>query len=142
MKFQRQDNCVYKCKYHLVLVSRYRRKIFNEGARKLFEEVLKVIEVRYPGIKVEEINTDKDHTHLLVSIAPKYSVGKVVGIIKSNSGRVMKERLEFLKEVYWGRAGIWSGGYFVSTVGLNEEVIRRYIEQQGQEDSGQAELEF
>ncbi len=47
-----------------------------------------------------------------------------------------------LSEVYWGDDGIWSGGYFVSTVGLNEEVIRKYIEMQGKEDDGQAKLEF
>ena len=68
--------------------------------------------------------------------------GKVVGILKSNTARDMKKKFPFLREVYWGTESIWSGGYFVSTVGVNEDVIRRYIEMQGREDVGQAKLEF
>lgn len=77
---------------------------------------------------------------MLVSIPPKMSVGKVVGILKSNTSRRLKEKFPFLKEVYWGTDGVWSEGYFVSTVGINEEVIRKYIQYQGKEDSGQAQL--
>jgi putative transposase len=54
----------------------------------------------------------------------------------------MREKFPFLNKVYWGSDGIWSIGYFISTVGVNEATIRRYIEQQGQEDSGQAQLEL
>ena len=54
----------------------------------------------------------------------------------------MKQKFPFLKEVYWGAAGLWSDGYFVSTVGINEEVIKDYIERQGKEDIGQAKLEL
>ena len=53
-----------------------------------------------------------------------------------------EEKFPFLREIYWGTESIWSGGYFVSTVGVNEDIIRRYIEIQGQEDTGQAKLEF
>jgi len=86
------------------------------------------------------MNHDKDHVHLLVSIPPKMSVGSAVRIIKSNTGRDMKKKFEFLKEVYWGTESVWSGGYFVSTVRINEKIIRQYIEKQGQEDAGQAKL--
>lgn len=77
---------------------------------------------------------------MLVSIPPKLSIGKVVGIIKANTSRRLKEKFSYLKEVYWGTDGIWSDGYFVSTVGINEEIIQKYIQHQGQEDSGQAQL--
>ncbi|MDF3048168.1 MAG: transposase for insertion sequence element, partial [Candidatus Midichloriaceae bacterium] len=60
--------------------------------------------------------------------------------IKSNTSRRLKKKFEFLKKVYWGTNGIWSDGYFISTVGVNEQVIRAYIEKQGKEDSAQAEL--
>ena len=69
-------------------------------------------------------------------------VGEVVGVIKSNTSKGLKQKFPFLKEVYWGTDGVWSDGYFVSTVGINEKIIRKYIEQQGEEDSGQAELEL
>ena len=68
------------------------------------------------------------------------SVSQVVRIIKSNTSKDLKKKFGFLKDVYWGTDGIWSDGYFVSTVGVNEEIIKKYIERQGQEDSGQAQL--
>ena len=69
------------------------------------------------------------------------SVGSAVRVIKSNISVKLKEKFPFLKKVYWGTDGIWSDGYFVSTVGINERVIKRYIESQSEEDSGQVKLE-
>jgi len=142
MEYRRQTNCVYYCQYHLVLVSKYRRKIFNDGVQEYMNVVLKELPERYPGIFIEEINHDKDHIHILISIPPKYGVWKVVGIIKANTARHLKEKFEFMKKAYYGNDGIWSEGYFVSTVWMNEEAIRRYIEHQGMEDSAQAKLVF
>ena len=79
---------------------------------------------------------------MLVSIPPKMSVGSAVRIIKSNTARNMKKKFKFLKQVYWGTESIWSGSYFVSTVGLDGEIITKYIEAQGKEDLGQAKLEL
>ena len=90
----------------------------------------------YHSIQIEQ-NHDKDHVHMMIIIPPKYSVGKIVGIIKANTSRSMKQKFEFLKKCYYGTDGIWSDGYLVSTIGLNEEIIRKYIEKQGQEDLGQ-----
>lgn len=101
---------------------------------------LKQVKDHYPEIDILEINHDKDHIHLLVVIPPKFSVGQAVRILKSNTSRDLKKKFAFLKDVYWGTDGIWSDGYFVSTVGINEEVIKQYIENQGKEDSGQAQL--
>jgi len=91
----------------------------------------------YPRIQFKDVNHDKDHVHFLVSIPPQMSVGSVVRLIKTNTSRNLKEQFPFLKQVYWGSDGIWSEGYFVSTVGLNEAMIKRYIENQGREDVGQ-----
>ena len=106
------------------------------------KEVVLDIQKHKPEIVIEEVNTDEDHIHVLVSIPPKYPVSHVVNLLKSNTGRKMREKFKFLDKVYWGSEGIWSIGYFVSTVGINEETIRKYIEYQGREDSGQAKLEF
>ena len=103
---------------------------------------LKELKKNYPEIDILKINHDKDHIHLLISIPPKMSIGSAVRIIKSNTARRLKEKFSFLKEVYWGTESIWSGSYFVSTVGVNEKIIRRYIEMQGKEDAGQAKLEL
>jgi len=75
-------------------------------------------------------------------IPPKYAVSKVVEAIKKNTSRSLSRKFVFLKKVYWDRKGVWSKGYFVSTVGINEEVIRRYVQSQEEEETGQAKLEF
>ena len=97
---------------------------------------------RYPEIIIEKVNTDLDHMHLLASIPPKMAVSYAVNLIKSNSARLMRKRYKFLDKMYVKKAGIWSEGYFVSTVGADEEAVKRYIEYQGREDRGQAQLEF
>ena len=125
-----------------MLVTKYRRKVFNEGVFGYMVERMKELRDHYPEIDVLEIAHDVDHVHMLVSIPPKMSVGKVIGIIKANTSRRMKEKFSFLKKVYWGSDGIWSEGYFVSTVGIDEKIIQEYIKYQGQEDSGQAQLEL
>jgi len=106
---------------------------------------IKLEEVRkfYPDWYFNVINTDKDHVHLHMIIPPKYCVSKVVDTMKTNTSRALQIKFShFLNQVYWDKGGIWSKGFFVSTVGINEEIIRRYIEMQGQEDAGQAELEL
>jgi putative transposase len=69
-------------------------------------------------------------------------VGKVVGIIKQNTAHQLKQKFPFLKRVYWGTDAVWSEGYFVSTVGLDEKRIQKYIEEQGKKDSGQTLFGF
>ena len=65
------------------------------------------------------------------------SVGSVVRLIKTNTARGIKQKFPFLKKVYWGTDSLWSASYFVSTTGINEKVLKRYIENQGHEDEGQ-----
>ena len=140
MKYRKQNHCVYYCEYHLVFTTKYRRKIFNDGIFLYMKDRLKQVKDYYPEIDILKINHDVDHIHVLVVIPPKFSVSQVVRIIKSNTSKDLKKKFPFLKDVYWGTDGIWSDGYFVSTVGINETIIARYIENQGKEDSGQAEL--
>ena len=78
--------------------------------------IMKTIHRRHPEIEVFEVNTDKDHIHLLVSIAPKMSVSDAVRIIKSNTARMMVKKFPFIKQVYNGEMSLWSIGYFVSTL--------------------------
>ena len=139
---RRTSHSVHICDYHLVWPTKYRRKIFNEGVLAYLQEVIKDLSKHYPELVIKEINTDLDHVHILISIPPQLSVGKVVAIIKANTARELNKKFPFLREIYWGTRSIWSAGYFVSTVGINEDIIRRYIQQQGEEDAGQAKLEL
>jgi putative transposase len=120
-----------------VLPTKYRKKIFNDGIYAYFKERAREIGEHYPLVKILEQNHDKEHIHMLVSIPPSMRVCDVVRIIKCNLSRDMKKKFPFLKRCYFGTDGIWSDGYFVSTVGINEEQIRKYIDMQGRQDMGQ-----
>ncbi len=142
MKFTHLSHCLYHCEYHLVITTKFRKKIFNEGIFAFFDTKLAQISEHYPLIRFEKVNHDKDHLHLLISLPPTMSVGRAVGIIKQNTAKELKQKFPFLKQVYWGTESVWSEGYFVSTVGINESMIRQYIENQGKEETGQAKLEL
>jgi len=105
---------------------------------------IKLQEIRkyYSDWEYIEIGIKQDHVHLYIIIPLKYTISKVVEIIKKNTGKSLIIKFNFSKKVYWDKKGIWGKGYFVSTVGINEEVIRKYVESQGKEETGQAQLEF
>jgi putative transposase len=145
MKFIKLPHCVYFCDYHIEITTKYRHQWLNQGIFAYLK--IKLLEIRkhYPLIDFKTVNYDKkqsDHLHLLLSIPPTMSVGSVIRLIKSNTSTSLKQKFPFLKKQYWGTDGIWSDGYFVSTIGVNELTIKRYIENQGQEDSGQASLDL
>ena len=142
MQYRKQGHAVYYAQYHIVICTRYRRRILRWGAKEYLKKIVRGISKVYPEIEIKEVNTDLNHMHMLVSIPPKYAVSKVVNLIKSNTGRRIREKFKFLDKLYVRQEGIWSVGYFVSTVGINEAIIRRYIERQGEEDRGQTKFAF
>ena len=142
MKLRKQGHCAYLCEYHLVFVTKYRHKIFNAGSFSYLKERLKGILEKVPEVEILTLNHDIDHVHIHISIPPKMRVSDVVRIIKSNSARMLKRKFEYIRKAYWGVDGIWSDGYFVSTVGISDTVIKKYIKNQGKEDRGQAQLDL
>lgn len=138
--YRRMTHAVFACDYHLVWPTKYRRKILDASVQGYITEVLRGLPDHRPDLIVKEVNTDEDHIHILISIPPSVTVGSVVGLIKSNTAKSLNNRYPHLRKVYWGTRSIWSAGYFVSTVGINEQVIRRYIENQGKDDAGQNNL--
>ncbi len=136
------SHCVYHCDYHIVLVTKYRRKVFSEGIFAYINKKLAEVTEHYPLIRFKTVNHDKDHIHFLVSIPPTMTVGKVIGIIKQNTSRELKQKFPFLKKVYWGTDAVWSEGYFASTVGIDEADVQAYIEEQGKKDAGQTKFEM
>jgi putative transposase len=87
MEFIHLSHCVYRCDYHIVIVTKYRKEVCNEGIFANCKKKLVEITEHYPLIRIETVNHDKDHIHLLVSIPPTMAVEKVVGIIKQNTSR-------------------------------------------------------
>jgi putative transposase len=136
------SHCVYHCDYHITIVTKYRKAVFNEGKFAYFEKKLAEITEHYPLIQFKTVNHDKDHIHMLVTIPPTMAIGKAVGIIKQNMARELKQKPPHLKKVYWGTEAVWSEGYFVSTVGINEAIMQKYIEEQGKKDAGQTKFEL
>ena len=141
IEYRRQAYAVYYTVYHLVFVTKYRRKVLKEGMGKYIQVILLSIEKQYPDIEILEMNTDEDHIHLMVIIPPELSVSQVVNILKSNSSRAMRKRFSFIKTMYeHEELGFWSDGYFVSTAGLSESALKQYIQHQGLEDKGQTKF--
>ena len=140
MEYVKLSHCVYRCDYHLIIVTKYRRAVINGGIFTYIEKKLAEVTEHYPLVKFGVVNHDKDHLHLLVSIPPTMAVGMAVGKIKQNTSRELKQKFPFLKQVYWGTDSVWSEGYFVSTVGINEAAIQAYIENQGKKDAGQTKF--
>lgn len=126
--------------YHMVWIPRYRHKVLVKGVDEYLLKKMDEIRKLYPEIEFVQRNIQPDHIHLVLSFPPRYSIAKVVQIIKSNTGKAMWEKFDFLRKRYYGRGGIWSAGYFVSTVGLDEKLIEKYVQYQEKEDLGQAKL--
>ena len=131
----------YQHQYHVVWIPKYRRRILR-GAIKIFvQEELPHIQLYHPEVEVQQWSVQIDHIHVVLVIPPKYAVSRIVGKMKANLSRQLRLRYPELKRTYWG-AVLWSPGLFSSTVGLNEAVIRRYVEHQERVDKGQMKLEF
>jgi putative transposase len=140
--YKRQGHSVYYTRYHVVIATKYRRGILKADFGEYLKKLVIGIGRQIPEIEIIEVSTDINHIHMLLCIPPKMSVSTVVKAVKAKTGLYMRKKFPFLDKVYWGQDGIWSRGYFVSTVGIDEATIKRYIEMQGKEDSGQALLEF
>ena len=95
-----------------------------------------------PGVGIETIGFDRNHLHMVVVIAPRYSIAAVMGRLKSQSSSHMRKSFVWLKQVYWNENIVWSPGYFVSSVGVDKATIKRYVEHQGRQDSGQFRMEL
>lgn len=137
MKFRVQAHVTYKTRYHIIWIPKCRREVLVTGVKEYLEKVMDTyIADRYPDVLILERNVLVDHLHLLVEIPPKYSVSKVVGDIKANTAREMRKKFGYLTKY----PEMWSVGYFVSTVGMNEATIKNYIQKQEKQDKGQAQL--
>ena len=122
----------WECKYHVVFIPKYRRKSLFGQIRKELKEVFHRL-ARQRDSLIEEGHLMPDHVHMMISIPPKYSVSQVVGFIKGKSAIHIARTFVGKKRNYVGQH-FWARGYFVSTVGRDEKVIREYIRHQEKED--------
>lgn len=120
------------CKYHIVFSPKYRRKIIFANIRESIGEILKDL-CKYKGVEIIEGHLMPDHVHMLVSIPPKISVSSFMGYLKGKSSLMIFDKHANLKYKF-GNRKFWVEGYFVSTVGLNEVTVKKYIQQQEKHD--------
>ena len=132
----------YRLEYHVVWVCKYRRRVLKLGVCTYLSKVLHKLCRSTPGVTIQAIGFDQDHLHMVMVIPPKYAIADVMGTMKSQSAGALRKAFDFLDKVYWKENVVWSPGYFVSSVGVDERVIRRYVEKQGHRDSGQLREEL
>jgi putative transposase len=122
----------WECKYHIVFIPKYRRKAIFGRIRKYLGEVLRKLAEQRES-RIEEGHLMPDHVHMMISIPPKYSVAQVIGYIKGKSAIHIAREFAGRKRNFVGQH-FWARGYYVSTVGRDETVIREYIREQERED--------
>jgi putative transposase len=126
------SHTVWECKYHVVWIPKYRRKSLYEQLRKHLGQVFREL-ARQKESMIEEGHLMPDHVHMLISIPPKYGVAQVVGYIKGKSAIHIARTFLGRKNNFTGQS-FWARGYFVSTVGRDEQMIREYIKKQETDD--------
>jgi putative transposase len=122
--------------------TKYRRKYLKEYVRAKLLRSFFITVKKYPTLHLIAVNVDKDHIHLQIEVPPSLAVARAVQLLKAESSISLKKEFKFIRRMY-PDGSIWSVGYFSSTIGLNEEQIKRYIEYQGRQDiPQQAGFEF
>jgi putative transposase len=122
----------WECKYHVVWIPKYRKKTLYAELRKHLGDLLKDLATQ-KECKILEGHLMSDHVHILIAIPPKYSVSQVVGFIKGKSAIAIARNYMGRRKNFTGQS-FWARGYYVSTVGKDEEAVREYIKHQEEED--------
>jgi putative transposase len=142
MGLKRTSHAVYDTKYHLVWAPKYRKWILRgdirDRVRSIFEEIL-----RNHDFGIDTMEIDEDHVHIFLSFPPRYSIAKVVGMMKSISASVIFDEYPEVERELWG-GEFWEDGYFVRTVGdkVTANVIKKYIEYHRKQEKTPNQLEL
>jgi len=138
--YNKRQHSEWECKYHVVFIPKYRRKVLYGTIRRDLGEVFRRL-ARQKESEIEEGHLVSGHVHMMISIPPKYAVSQVTGYIKGKSAIHIARHYGGRRRNFVGHH-FWARGYFVSTVGRDEDVIRKYIRNQDNEDRKQDQLKF
>ena len=125
-RFKKLSHTIYECKYHVVICPKYRHRIFKGEIGEYARQEIYVLCKQKELLEILELSIQEDHIHLVMSMPPKYAFSEIMGYVKGKLSLRLFQRYERVGKRYWGRH-LWSRGHCVSTVGLTEELIRRYV---------------
>ncbi len=138
-EWQSQSHVKWECKYHIVIIPKYRKKVFYGKMRRKVGRILREL-CEQKGVDMLEGHAMPDHIHLCLSIPPKYSVSHTIGFLKGKSA--IKIHRDLMKHKRMTGLHFQAKGYCVSTVGFDEDAIRKYIREQNRSDKRQTEFDF
>ena len=139
-EFNHLNHATWECKYHVVFTLKYRKKLLFGKIKRHLGQVFHDL-ARRKECRIEEGHLVPDHVHMLISIPPKYSVAQIIGYMKGKSSIWIAQNVERKMRNFLGHK-FWARGYFVTTVGRDEEVIRAYIRNQELADQQLDQLEL
>ncbi len=137
MRTKKLNHSTYQLQYHIVWGTKYRYQWLKDYVKAELKASFNQTIKKYPTLFLLECNTDQDHVHLQLEIPPNIAISDAVSVLKSNSSLHLRKKFKFIKEMYLDKDGIWSVGYFVSSIGLNETQVKKYIAWQGKREKPQ-----
>ena len=142
MTVTKSFHCAYDTHYHVVFPVKYRKALLDEEIATAVKAIAREIELRYE-LTIEQLGTDGDHMHLLLSFHPKYSIGQFVRIFKSNVARELFRQFPALKKELWG-GEFWTDGYYAATVSTagNWATVEAYVRNQGKTKPPQTQAQL
>lgn len=140
-RFRKLSHTIWHCQYHIVWVPKYRFKIMVGEIRDAISGGVQAI-CGFAGCEVVELNVQKDHVHLIVMAPPKVSISDLMGRVKGQTAiKIFKQFKQLRKKPYWGNH-FWARGYCVDTVGLDAEMIKKYVRHQEKQERQQEQLKL
>jgi putative transposase len=132
-RFKRLSHSLYECKYHVVFCPKYRYRVLKDEIGEYTRQQIYQLSRQKEDVEVLELNVQPDHVHVVLSVAPKYAISELMGYLKGKLALRLFQQYESLGKRYWGRH-LWARGYCVSTIGLDEEKIRKYVQWQERQE--------
>jgi len=140
-RFEKLTHVLWHCQYHIVWVPKYRYRVLTGDIAREVHNCIQVYSSRL-GCRVIELNVQPDHVHLLVKVPPKVSISKLLGVVKGKTALRIFTRFPYLrKKPYWGNH-FWAKGYCVDTVGVDADMIRKYVKYQEKQEQHQVQMDL